>query len=294
MTTRRLFLQQAAAMLAAPALVRAQGNADFDHGLLWQVSVGEAPPSYLFGTLHSGDARVLDRVRTVYERLAGARLFMPELLTDADAVNAFVAASTSEQADLPQLVGKKHWPRVSRMLALHGVDERVAVRLRPWAALVTLLQPPGPPATTLDEVLIASARRLNKPLQPIEQVQEQIDAIATLPAATQIALLIDAARRHDAIQAGVEPMTEAWLAGDIGELSRINGSLITDEPALRRHSRLFMDALLARRNERFAHRLLPEIRQGGVFAAFGASHLAGPDGVPARLRAAGCLVTNTV
>lgn len=290
MTGRRLFLQQVAALILSPALARAQGAEAWDRGLLWRVNIGDAPPSHLFGTLHSGDARVLDRARALQELLAGARVFMPELVTDADAVNTFMAASTSGRDDLPRQVGRKHWPRVAQTLTLHGIDTRMQPRLRPWAALVTLLQPLGPAQTTLDELLIRNAQALNRPVQPIEQVQEQIDALATLPTATQIALLVDTARRHDTLQAGVAPMIAAWLAGDTGELARINTRLIGDDPALRRHAQRLMNALLTQRNPRFVQRLLPEIRQGGVFAAFGAAHLTGDDGVLARLHDAGCRI----
>ena len=290
MTNRRLFLQQVAALVLSPALAWAQGSEHDGQGLLWRVDIGDAPPSHLFGTLHSGDPRVLERARPLQDLLAGARVFMPELVTDADAVNTFMAASTSGSDDLPRLVGRKYWPRVAQALTLHGVDTRMQPRLRPWAALVTLLQPLGPVQTTLDELLIRNAQALNRPVQPIEQVQEQIDALATLPTATQIALLIDTARRHDTLQAGVEPMMAAWLAGDIDELTRINTRLIGDDPALRRHAQRLMDALLTQRNPRFVQRLLPEIRLGGVFAAFGAAHLTGHDGVLARLRDAGCSV----
>jgi uncharacterized protein YbaP (TraB family) len=292
MTSRRLFLQQlgAAALAAAlPPALQAEPLAPYDHGLLWKITLGEAPVSHLFGTLHSGDPRVLERAATVQTYIAAARVFMPELVVDADAVNTFMAASTSDSGDLPGKVGKKHWPQVSRMLALHGVDERVQPRLRPWAALVTLLQPVGGTQTTLDEVLVHGALAAGRKILPIEAVQEQIDAIARLPDATQLALLIDSARRHDAIQAGVAPMTEAWLAGDTGELSRINTRLIGDDKAMRRHADLFMQSLLGRRNALFVERLLPQIREGGVFAAFGAAHLTGPDGVLALLHRAGCI-----
>lgn len=297
MINRRRVLQGMAAsgalLVAAPSRLLARSHDAFGQGLLWQVThhdAGDGAVSHLFGTLHSGDPRVLERAGALRELIAGARVFMPELIADADAVNTFMAASTSDSEDLPKQVGRKHWPRVSQMLGLHGVDERVQARLRPWAALITLLQPVAAAQPTLDEVLIGTARASERPIRAIETVQEQIDAIATLPAATQIALLVDSARRHDAIQAGITPMIDAWLAGDTAALARLNAELMEADPAMRRHNRIFMQSLLTRRNERFVQRLLPEIRQGGVFAAFGASHLVAPQGVLAGLHAAGCTV----
>jgi uncharacterized protein YbaP (TraB family) len=297
MTTRRLFLRQCSAMALTgtlPTALRAAPNGPYDQGLLWKITLGDAPVSHLFGTLHSGEPRVLGRAAPLHTYIDAARVFMPELVADADAVNAFMAASTSDTDDLPKKVGRKHWPQVSQRLALHGVDERVQTRLRPWAALVTLLQPVGGAQPTLDEVLVRRARTAGRKILPIENVQEQIDAIARLPDATVMALLIDSARRHDEIQAGVAPMTDAWLAGDTGELARINSRLIGDDPALRRHADLFLKSLLGQRNARFVERLLPQMREGGVFAAFGASHLTGPEGVLARLLQAGCTTDRIV
>jgi uncharacterized protein len=291
MTTRRLFLQQIPVVLALPSLVFARTTDTYSHGLLWQVRAGGAPVSHLFGTLHSGDARVLAQADRLRPALAGARIFMPELVTDADAVSAFMAASMSDTDNLPALVGQADWPLVAQQLAVHGVDQRVAVRMRPWAALVTLLQPVAPARTTLDERLVGMARDLGKPVEPLEQVQEQIDAIATLPQATLIALLIDSARRHAAIQDSTGPMTELWLAGDIGGLSRMNEALIAESPALRAHAGRFTRAVLTRRNRRFVQRLQPQLQRGGVVAAFGASHLEGPGGVLSRLAARGMQVT---
>lgn len=286
---RRRFLLQLAALAALPSRLRA-AEADYSRGLLWAVRSGDAPVSHLYGTLHSGDPRVLARAAALRARIADARLFMPELVTDAEAVSIYQAASVYGSDDLPRRVGRAKWPRIEKTLALHGVDPRVAVRLRPWAALLTLLQPVAAQQPSLDEALIALARAQKVAVRPLEQVQEQIDAIALLPEKTQIALLIDAARRHDRLQAAIEPMTVAWLAGELAELSRINSGLMSEDPALREHARLFVQSLLDARNARFAERLLPEVQVGGVFAAFGASHLAGPDGVLARLAAAGCCI----
>ncbi|MGV2481848.1 UNVERIFIED_CONTAM: TraB/GumN family protein, partial [Salmonella enterica subsp. enterica serovar Weltevreden] len=83
--------------------------------------------SHLYGTLHSGDPRVLARAAALRARIADARLFMPELVTDAEAVSIYQAASVYGSDDLPRRVGRAKWPRIEKTLALHGVDPRVAV-----------------------------------------------------------------------------------------------------------------------------------------------------------------------
>lgn len=283
---RRRFLLMTGALLAAPLQLPAADSGT--HGLMWRVRCGDAPPSHLFGTLHSGDRRVLARGEPLLPLIRQARLFMPELLTDAEAVSLYQAASLSDGNDLPRKVGRARWARIERTLAQHGVGASIAQRLRPWAALLTLLQPLHAAQPSLDEAFIAFARRQGVAIQPIETVQEQIDAVALLPETTLIALLVDASRRHDTLQAAIDPMIAAWLEGDVDRLARINSALMPDDPALKAHSERFIDALLDRRNGRFVERLLPALREGSVVAAFGASHLSGQDGVLARLGRAGC------
>lgn len=281
---RRLFLLSLGALFAAPSLAGAAGT----RSLLWRVRCGDAPASHLFGTLHSGDSRVLARGEPLLSAIAQSRLYMPELVTDADAVALYRSASVYGSPELPRKLGRAKWARVEKALAAHGIDAVSAQRLRPWAALLALLQPLQATRPSLDEALIAFARRQRVPIQPIETVQEQIDAVALLPEATLLALLVDASRRHDTLQAAIEPMIAAWLEGDVDRLALINSELMAAEPALKVHSGRFVAALLDDRNGRFVERLLPELHQGGVFAAFGASHLSGPDGVLARLARAGC------
>ncbi|WP_018412845.1 TraB/GumN family protein [Methyloversatilis thermotolerans] len=284
---RRLLFSLACAVCAAlpPGALHA---ADFERGVLWTVRCGDAPVNHLFGTLHIGDPRVLARAEPLRPLIAQARVFMPELNLDAGAVALYASASSYEREELPRKVGRAKWARIEKALALHGVDARVGARLRPWAALILLYQPMQSRGPTLDETLIRFAQTQRVPVRALEQMQEQIDAIALLPEATLLDLLIDAARRHDRLQAGNEPMVQAWLAGDLPALARINSDLMREAPDMRAQAQALIDALLTRRNPRFVERLLPELREGGVFSAFGASHLNGPDGVLARLSAQGC------
>ena len=41
--------------------VSVQAGSSFERGLLWKIERSGAPPSYLFGTMHSDHPKVLDR-----------------------------------------------------------------------------------------------------------------------------------------------------------------------------------------------------------------------------------------
>ena len=74
-------------------------------------------------------------------------------------------------------------------------------------------------------------------------------------------------------------MIRAYLAGNLAEMFRINESILDNAPELRRHNADFLGAVLYSRNRRFVERLEPLLRKGRLFAAFGALHLFGEEGV---------------
>ena len=60
-----------------------------------------------------------------------------------------------------------------------------------------------------------------------------------------------------------------------------------DDPTLRQPIADFIEQVHERRNERMLLTLLPQLEAGGAFAAMGALHLTGEQGLLARLARAG-------
>ena len=258
----------------------------FDHGLLWRVDVPGVAPSYLFGTLHTDDDRVLKLSPPVRRALKRAHTVAVEAINDPDAARRYRAAMIGREVRLPSLLGDDY-PRVQALLRESGVPHEVAPRLKPWAALMVLLQPRGATGLTLDNLISFEASRQEKRILQLETVDEQIEALDGMAAEVQLALLRDVQARFEEIQAAVYPTINAYVAGDLAGQFRINAETMDRGP----DGEVFLERLLYRRSERFAGRLAPLLRQGGVFAAFGALHLYGARGVPALLERQGFRVT---
>lgn len=258
----------------------------FDHGLLWRVDVPGVAPSYLFGTLHTDDDRVLKLSPPVRRALKRAHTVAVEAINDPDAARRYRAAMIGREVRLPSLLGDDY-PRVQALLRESGVPHEVAPRLKPWAALMVLLQPRGATGLTLDNLISFEASRQEKRILQLETVDEQIEALDGMAAEVQLALLRDVQARFEEIQAAVYPTINAYVAGDLASQFRINAETMDRGP----DGEVFLERLLYRRSERFAGRLAPLLRQGGVFAAFGALHLYGARGVPALLERQGFRVT---
>lgn len=288
---RLLRLVAALILLLWAAAVASAGAQRFDHGLLWRVEAPEAPASYLFGTLHASDDRVVEVPAPVRKAFDAARVVAIELVDDEDAGRRFRRAMVMREPRLPQMLGATDFARVDALLAEAGIPDKARARFKPWAALLILGEPRGATGPRLDDVLLAEARGAGKTIHPLESVDEQIDAFDGLPPDTQLALLRHAEARQSAIQDTVEPLVEAYLARDLGKMFRLNARAMAGDAAIARHNALFLDRVLYDRNERFAQRLGPLLYQGRLFGMFGALHLYGERGVLRLLEKRGFRVT---
>lgn len=276
-------------LVVCGGLARAAGG--FEHGLLWRVEAPGVAPSFLLGTLHSSDERVLGLAPPVRQAIDGSRSMAIELVDDEDAVHRFRHAMVTREPRLPTLLDAEEYDEVAGLLGEAGIPPKARAHFKPWAAFLVLVEPREFPGIQLDKVLLMDARAKGKPIHALETMDEQIAALDTLPPATQLALLRHALRRQEAIQLAVRPTVEAYLARDLGEMARLNAEAMAGDAAVAADNARFLDSLLYQRSARFAERLVPLLREGGVLAVFGALHLEGERGVPALLQRKGFRVT---
>jgi uncharacterized protein YbaP (TraB family) len=281
--SRALLLALLALLSAAACGGEAANGQRYDHGLLWRVEAPGVAPSYLYGTLHSDDERVLQLAAPVRRALAQSRRFALEMVSDEAAIRRYRAAMVTREPHLAEVLGEADFDRVDGLLAERGISPQARGRFKPWAALLVLVQPPEAAGIILDNQLLLEAERLGKPVTALENVEEQIAALDEMAPDSQLALLRRVIARQDEILLAVRPLTEAYLAGDLAAMWRVNADTMGDDPAIARHNEIFLARLLFERSERFAERLAPLLRQGGLFAVFGALHLYGERGVPALL-----------
>lgn len=281
--------ETAAATGKAPREAAAQR---FDHGLLWRIDRPGVPgraPSYLYGTVHVDDARATAFGPSVRRALAKSRVFVPELLPDADSAQAFAAATRAEPGQtLADLAGSDDFERIAeRLRTRYSVPRTTTAQLKPWAAYVYLSQPARPMGEIVDAALIRLAQQQGLPVQPLETVAQQIAAMDAVPVDSQLALLAALARDHDAAMAEVDQLVELYLAQDLAGLRRLEESATRDDPRLQRPMADFIEQILDRRNAHMLTTLRPQLEAGGAFTAVGALHLTGEQGLLARLVRAG-------
>lgn len=254
--------------------------APFERGLLWEVSRPGVAPSFLFGTMHASDPRLLQLSPAVDAAFSRARTFILELYPDEAVSRRFTEATRLEGGErLSNIVSPALFEQLVERLAPRGLMRHQVDQLKPWAAMLMVSELAGDGNESLDIAFFVRARFANKRIEELDSVEEQIAVFDDLPRETQVALLATALARHDALREEFEHSIHAYLRGDLAELTRIAGRNGDDTPTRQAHYSLLEKKLIHDRSVVMAFRLQAHLRRGNVFAAVGALHLHGEKGM---------------
>ncbi|MGH8614293.1 MAG: TraB/GumN family protein [Gammaproteobacteria bacterium] len=256
----------------------------YGQGLLWKISRGGGKPSYLFGTMHVGDAEIVElprEVSTVFQ--ASSRLILEAELNPRDTMEFSKLMVYPDGHRLSDALGEELFERTVDLLLRYGITRGSAATIRPWAAYLTLSMPPAN-GVALDMVLAQRAAEQGTPVYGLESLKEQGEVLSTLPLSDQIALLKDAVCHYQAVQEDVRVMKTMYLQRNLAGLMAMAEKYEIAENA--RYGRL-LEALLWSRNKRMVERMQPYLDEGDSFIAIGALHLPDTKGVLALLEARG-------
>ncbi|UCE88320.1 MAG: TraB/GumN family protein [Pseudomonadota bacterium] len=224
--TRQLRLIAAVALCVLPGawvLQQAYAAPTAQVGILWEVSSAGKPTSYLMGTVHSDDPRVLDLPGTVRDAFAGADSFTAEIdMTPQAMVTISGAMFFQDQTELSKVIGKDLYAKCTRLLAEYGLPEPVVRKIKPWAVVVTLSTPKSTSGLFLDQVLYTQFVAGGKPVYGLETVEEQVNYFDGLPMRHQVSMLRETVRHHKDYSHLTEQMINAWLDRDLSALERLN------------------------------------------------------------------------
>ena len=277
-------------LLALPATA-AEVKQPFSDGRLFRVSRAGVADSFVFGTIHVGDPRVAAVAARLDDALQRSKTLAVELVPQA----ADSALGDFEQLDnggrLEPLIGAQAFTEVRRELAAQGVANDVIARLKPWAALLKVTRVQSSDTQSLDGELVAMAKARRMRMMSLELVDEQTAAFDAVPLDSQVAMLKHALSHRDALVAMVEPTIDAWLRGDLAALAKLPDQAGRQFPGMALHYRAFAKHAIDGRTALMHYRLFMPLRDGHVFAAVGATHLYGKQGLLALIRQDGYRVT---
>jgi uncharacterized protein YbaP (TraB family) len=283
----------AIALLLAPASACAQQPVrPTAHPFLYRIEGN--PPSFLYGTIHVPDDRVLALPRSVRLALQRADVLVTELVFDARTEQVLLAGLTLPGGKtVADVLPAPVLARLERYLQRKGLALEVVERFKLVAlgAQLEVLDYLSSRRLPLDRRLMELASQAGKPVEALETPEEQIAALDVLSPAEQVQVFDEELARLEKLEPNepgpVEKMVVAYVAGD--ETALWAESMAYVDPADPVDAR-FVEALFTRRNERFAERIEKRLAARPPRAqliALGALHLFGPDGVVARLEKRG-------
>lgn len=255
-------------------------------GLIYSVQRDGGPRSYLIGTMHSEDERVIALLERFAPLIEEVEVVVVEMVPDAVTMLA-VGAATLLPADqsLRRLVGEDQFGALSEAASQLGLSPDILNRLKPWAAAVTLGMPASRTGRFLDMELYLLALGRQRRVVGLETAAEQLAVFDGMAPDVQLVLLEEMIKNAPQMPKQLEELTAVYLAGDLELIDRFARAQYAGMPDS--IVRWFDEQLLDQRNARMLNRLPGLLDGTGVLVAVGAMHLAGDSGLVAGLRRLG-------
>ncbi len=272
---------------AAPTSVTSITHA---HPALWHVQ-GPKGEAYLFGSIHLLPKNIVWRTREVSAAIARANVFVFEVSTDDKA-----------QAEIRDLIAREGMLKPGESLramlpasSLSDFDAAVAKahlsidvadHEKPWLMSLQLLVAEASakqysPDAGVDHAVMAIAARKHRPSRYFETIEQQFGILAGGTDKMQLSEFESDLKDFQQSDDDLAPMVNAWSKGQEEKLAGLMNEDLADEPEAKK-------ALLTDRNQNWVTQIEALLKEKKVFfITVGAGHLAGSDGVPAMLRAAG-------
>ncbi len=298
------------ALLMQTVVSNAQTNNRPHYQLLWRIDgPGLTAPSYLFGTMHLTDKRVFEFSDSVLMALQSTSAFAMEV--DMDSMMTYLLAPGGPLQDtvnyMRTLLNREEYRYVDSLVKEKTGSPLEQLKLkRLWFLEKLLIDEEGeleknagptrkPENIFLDAWLHQKATRLNKQVYSLERIQNQLNIFSADVSEVQKEIFLwgigyepagpdSANNRASRLKARVNSLNDfvnLYYEGDLQKIAALAGSgeMPGDGPDL------------ATRNKEMVTNLVSLLSKKSVFAAVGAAHLPGEEGLISLLRKKGYSVT---
>lgn len=286
------------------ALDAALAATPFSHGNAWRATRGSAVVD-IVGTFHFDDPRHDEAMTVLMPRIDMAavvlveagpsetRKLQSEMATRPDFL--FVMSGPT----LPELLPEDDWDSFSAAMAARGVPSIFAAKMQPWYATMMLATPPcmmqaiaEGQTRGLDQRIIERAEQRRIPIRALEPFDTAFKLFQGLPQDLQVGMISMTLAMGDLSEDMMATLSAAYFAEDARVTWEFGRFAAYRTPGMTREEvdesyKAMETALMVRRNESWIPIIEENARRGRVFAAFGALHLSGENGVLVLLEKAG-------
>ncbi len=277
----------------------------FASGNYWRARRGDDVIT-LIGTYHFDDPRHAPTLATITPEIAAATTVLVEAGPDEEK-QLLDRVATDPSAimitDGPTLLERLPpdlWVGLSDALAARGIPGFMAAKMQPWYAIVTLAIPPCAMAEMvdpkgLDGMVIETAQGLGIPVRGLEPFDTVFTLFGSMTEADLEAMLQSTLAIEDQAEDYSATLADSYFAGESRQIWEFLRFVSYDMPGMTpqqvdaEYARM-EELLMNSRNRAWIPVLAEAAAQGPVFAAFGALHLSGNEGVLNLLQQAGFTV----
>ncbi len=289
---------------AAYDRVMAEGEAvPNGKGIFWKVEKAGLQPSYLLGTMHVADPRVLEMPAGAAQAQARAKTIVvesDEVLDERRAMAALLMKPDltmfTDGRSIETLVAPQDLQLLKDGLKAKGITLSAVSRMKPWMLMSMVAIPAcelarkGEGNLFLDKKIAREAAAQGKQVKGLETLEEQANAINAIPLDLHIKSLIEAVKLGRKMDDVFFTMTEVYLSENIGIIQPMLKVVAPDGTEDQAGYAEFDELVITKRNQLMAERAAPVIAEGGAFIAIGAAHLPGDQGLIELLRRQGYTV----
>ena len=268
------------------------------NAFLWRI--GKAPKeSYLYGTIHIPDDRILALPKVVQEAIDACDSLYVEVPMDMSTKFSMVAKMMLADGKLlSDILPKPLFQRLDKLMKAHEMPEIAYSRMKVWVVatqvlLVDHLQELAS-KKVLDMMIYEKAQKAGKKVGGIETVDEQLAVFDDLGQEEQISMLTKTLDLYDKLKKEKEDplqrLVETYLAGDEKKMFAVMNDQYDENDDL---DTKVMKRLISDRNVRMTERIQKKLSENPdhrFFFAVGVGHMVGADGVTALLQKKGLTV----
>jgi uncharacterized protein YbaP (TraB family) len=264
---------------AVSGVVFAQDNS----ALFWSIGKNGEPAGFLLGTIHSEDPRVLDFKEEFIRDLNTNDFFAMEIVPDLPTLARLTEyMQYQDGSTLESRIGPDRYVVLQSVLARYRVPADWVVRMKVWAAMLTLSVPPPETGLFMDFSLSLRAAGAGLKVVGLETLEQQLSFLEQMSMERQLALLDQAMEEQEKSGEIHAQMVNSYLQGGLLALKmQADEQLDQLDVETRQY---FIEQGIDLRNQRMIDALLPLLQQGKVLTAVGALHLPGDKGLIQLLR----------
>lgn len=272
--------------LSLNSVAHAQSTKRPNYKLLWEISGNNLKkPSYLFGTMHVRDSEAFDFSDSVLLKLDACEAFALEINPDSlskEALNMFLGQDNRVNK-LAQYLSEKEYRNLDSLM--HARTGRSLKNFKTaYEANFSLMEQfsKKDKNTFLDSWLYSVARNQNKVILGLEDFKDQMALMEVESKAHLAELKKSLNEGFDELEDKYKSFLTLYHSGDIDAIRAATREGLSPSD---------YENIVTKRNSKMAENLIKQMQRYSTFAAVGAAHLPGTEGIINLLRKKGYQVT---